>query len=193
MVFTGLTTQPKHLKQFGEDVLAVEERLVNTPGITHTIVGFNFWMETTLGMAGGAIASGTLYTTGNGNAAYILREDYAKACAAALVSSSTTNAKYEVTGPEAIDRRQLADLLTKGLGLQKPIEIKEVPYEELVKMLVDVGVPEPSAHLIAGIDQAIANGNMAPVGDDFNQITGKQPETFASFIGRNKARYKPRK
>jgi NAD(P)H dehydrogenase (quinone) len=194
VVFTSVVTQPTNLKPFTGDLLENEAALAKIPGITHTVVGFNLWFETTLELAAGAIASGTFYTaSAAGKAAYVSREDYAKACAAALASNSTTNAKFEVTGSEAIDRKTLAAIISKGLGLPKPLEVKEVPTEELVKILLAAKVPEMFAHFIAEIDRAVKDGNMATVGNGFNKLTGKQPEKFEAFIHRNKATYAPKK
>lgn len=194
MVFAGVASQPKNLKPFTGDLLENEAALPKIPGITYTVVGFNLWFETTLELAAGAIASGTYYTaSAAGKAAYVSREDYAKACAAALASNSTANGKIEVTGSESIDRKTLAAIISKGLGLSKPLEVKEVSTEELAKILIAAKVPEGFAYFIAEIDRAVKDGNMAAVGNGFNKLTGKQPEKFEAFIQRNKAIYAPKK
>ena len=144
-------------------------------------------------MAAGAIASGILYTTSAaGKAAYISREDFARACATALANNSTTNAKFEVTGSKAIDRKTLAAIITNVLALPKPLDVKEVPTEELVKFYIAAKFPEPFAYFIAEIDRPVKDGNVAVIGNGYNKLTGKQPEKFEAFIQRNKATYVPK-
>ena len=194
VVFTGTVTQPANVKPFLLDLQEIEGVLAKTPGITYSLVAFNLWMETQLDFLNGAIASGKLYTTSaTGKAAYISREDYAKACAAALASNSTTSAKYEVTGSEAIDRKTLAAIVSKGLGLPKPIQVIEVSQEELQKHLIEAKVPEMYAHFMTEIDRALKDGNLATIGNGFNKLTGKQSEKYAAFIERNKANYAAKK
>lgn len=199
VVFTGAVTQPKNLKPFLTDLLELEGVLAKTQGITYSVMGFNLWMETMMEFFEAAIAAGTFYTTSaSGKAALITREDFARACAAALASNSTTSAKYEVTGAEVIDHKTMAAIISNGLGLSKQIEVKEVSQEELVKHLVTSKdyswqIPEVVAHFQAEIDRARKDGNLATLGNGFNELTGKQPEKFASFIERNKALYAPKK
>lgn len=91
-----------------------------------------------------------------------------------------------MTGSEAIDRKMLAAIVSKGLQLPKPIEVKEVSQEELQKILIAAKVPEMYAHFMVEVDRALKDGNFAAVGTGFNTLTGKEPEKYAAFIERNK-------
>ena len=59
-------------------------------------------------------------------AAHISREDCARAAAAALARNLNENAKYDVDGPQPLNRRDVADILRKKLKLAKPIRISIV-------------------------------------------------------------------
>ena len=199
VVFTGVVTQPKNLTPFLTDLQELEGVLAKTQGITYSVIGFNLWMETMMEFLEASIVTGTFYTTSAaGKAALISREDFARACAAALASNSTTSAKFEVTGPETIDHKTLAAEVSKALGLQKTIELKEVSQEELVKYLTankdfSWQISEEVARFQAEIDRARKDGNIATVGNGFHKLTGKQPEKFGAFIERSKANYAPKK
>ena len=193
VVVTGVVTQPANLKPFHTKLLAVEETLKKTSGITYTVVGFNLWIESYLEWLQGAIATGIYYTTRvSGKAAYGTRADFAKACAAALARNSMTNAKFDITGPEAIDRRQVAAILTKELSLAKPIEVKEISDDQLLVLLTDAKVPEIFARFMVAMDRTITDGNYSLVGKGFYELTGTQPESFEAFVARNKASYAPK-
>lgn len=197
IVYTGVVTQPKNLLwRFVEDLIDIEERVLNKiQGITYTVLGFNLWMETHMEFLRGEIEAGTLCTTvPTGKAAFISREDYAKACAAALVSSKPLNTKYEVTGPLAMDRYQLATTITNMLSLPKPLEVRELPAEELIKRMETEGIPTPMARFwVEHIERAIKSGDMETTGTGFFDLTGMKPESFESFLMRNKDTYAPKK
>lgn len=193
IVLAGVVSQPHHLEPFLPELLKAEELLAKTPGITHTVLGYNIWMESQLEWLRGDIEAGTLYTTSAaGKAAFISRDDYAKACAAALVSDSPKNVKYELTGPEAIDRVHLAALLTESFAMPKPLKVVQVSEAELLQHILEYRVPEQFARFRVAVDRAIKDGNFVTVGKGFEQLTGKHPQTFAAVIERNKEALAPR-
>ena len=193
VVLAGVVSQPPNLEPFLPVLLKTEKLLASTPGLTYTVLGYNIWMESQLDWLQGDVEAGAIYTTSAaGKAAYISREDYARACAAALVNNSAKNMKYELTGPEAIDRVQLAGLLTYSYALPKPLRVVEVSQEELLKHILEYRVPEQFARFRMEVDRAIRDGNFVAVGNGFEQLTGMKPQTFAEVIERNKEAHAPR-
>ena len=194
LVVTGVVTQPANQKPFHTKLLAVEETLIQkkTTEITYSVAGFHLWIESYLEWLKlqGVFATGILYTTSAAvKAAYGTRADFGKACAAALARNSTSNAKFDITGPEAIDCRQVAAILNKELPLAKPIEVKEVSDEQLFKLLANPKVPEYITRFMVAMDSAITDGNYSLAEKGFYELTGSQPESFEAFVARNNVIY----
>ena len=59
-------------------------------------------------------------------AAHISREDCARAAAAALARNLKENEKYDVDGPQPLNRRDVANILRRKLKLAKPIRVSVV-------------------------------------------------------------------
>ena len=197
ILFTGVVTQPKDLPPFMGDLLEIEENVLHEikdkKGITYTVLGFNLWMETHMDFLRGEIALGTLCTTTpNGKVAFISREDYARACAAALASTKEMRDKYELTGPEAMDRHQLATAISNAMGFPKPLEVRHVAQGDLIDRLGAEGMPNPTAHFwVEHIERTINNGGLATVNSGFFDLTGMKPETFEAFVKRSREIYAP--
>ena len=193
VVLAGVVSQPANLEPFLPVLLKAEKLLESTQGITYTILGYNIWMESQLEWLKGDIEAGAIYTTSAaGKAAYISREDYARGCAAALVKDSPKSMKYELTGLEAIDRVQLANIMSEIYAQPKPIRIVEVSEEELLKHILEYHVPEKFARFRVEVDRAIRDGNFQAVGNGYEQLTGIKPQSFAEVIQRNKEAHAPR-
>ena len=66
-----------------------------------------------------------LTTASEGRMAYVSKDDYARACAAALARSDIeVNVKFDVSGPEAIPFRRLVSLISEFDG--KNIQLVQV-------------------------------------------------------------------
>jgi NAD(P)H dehydrogenase (quinone) len=86
----------------------------------------------------------------------------------------------DITGPSAITSAELATLATKVLGTS--IVSVSVTTEELQRRMVASGMPEPLARVLAGIDRGVSQGAMDVRSDAFQQLTGRQPMSVATFI-----------
>ena len=75
--------------------------------------------------SGTSVHKHTLLTTPT-QAAHISREDCARAAAAALARDLNENTKYDVDGPQPLNRRDVAEILRKKLKLAKPIRVSIV-------------------------------------------------------------------
>ena len=166
-------------------------------GISYTLLGYNLWIESFLEWYGYAIPSGTLLTLpGSGRVAYVTRENSARAAAVALASDMCTKEKFEISGSEALDISHVADMLSKTLELKRPIRIQVVTAEELTRFL-PTHVPrdrrriaEFYAWFMMEFEKNFRDGSLATVHDGYFRLTGNQPDTFASWLRRNKDQYK---
>jgi NAD(P)H dehydrogenase (quinone) len=98
------------------DHLATEE-LLKKSGVAYTILRNSVYMEALLPQAMKAVAEGrvTLPAT-EYKAGYVTREDCAAAAAAVLSTRGHDNKVYDITGPELIGQRELAEAVTAVTG-----------------------------------------------------------------------------
>lgn len=150
-----------------------------------TVLRENIYTEVLLGGLIQAVQLGGLYNAAaNGKAAYITREDCARAAAAALTSSFEGRRTLDITGPEALSQTELAALASQISG-------KEIPYvplelEALIQNMVNAGLPRPVAEIYASFDTAIAQGKFSAVTNAVEELTGRKPISISEFLEANR-------
>jgi NAD(P)H dehydrogenase (quinone) len=166
------------------------EDALSASGLGWTVLRENIYADTLLGSLGGAVQMGRLFNAiGDGRAAYITREDCARACAAALDSTFTGRRTLDITGPEAVSQADLARIASELSGQT----VEYVPLEANVQVqnLVKVGLPEPIAELLVSFDTGIAQGQFSAVSSTVEDLTGRKPQRVADFLAENKAALVP--
>jgi NAD(P)H dehydrogenase (quinone) len=128
-----------------------------------------------------AVQTGKLFNAaGDGKAAYITREDCARAAAAALASSFDGHQILNITGPEAISQYDLAAILSDITHQQ--ISYIPLKLETLIQNMVAGGLPRPAAETIASFDEGIAQGKFNAVSNGVEDLTGRKPTSVAEFL-----------
>lgn len=139
--------------------------------VTYTFVRSSWWIDSVAAQLKGAVASGkAVFAAGDGKAAFVSRLDAAAAGAEALAANSSTNAVYEVTGPEALSFGDVARIVSDATG--KTVEYVPVTAEQKIAAL-SAFLPPVVAQLLAAFDVAIGNGEFAKVGDGVQRLTGR--------------------
>ena len=146
-----------------------------------TIIRENIYADMLPDTLARAVQMGQLFSAaGDGKAAYVTREDCARASAAALASAFTGKRTLDITGPDALSQADLAALATTLSG--KPVAYVPIPLEALVQGMVAAGLPQPVAEFFATFDAGIAQGYFENVSPDFEQLTGRKPGSVADFL-----------
>lgn len=170
---------------FSGDHRGTEEALAAT-GMTFTVLRNNWYTDFLLMALAPAVAAGRLFSAaGDGGAAYITREDCARAAAAALSSTDRTRKVLELTGPEVVGFGGLARLAAEVSG--RPVEWMPVEPEALRQGMVANGVPEVFADLTVQAQRSMKAGLMGPATTAFRDLTGRDPTPVADFLRANKA------
>lgn len=166
------------------DHRATEEALeASTMG--WTVLRENIYTDVLLLSLKQAVQFGTLANAiGDGKAAYITREDCARAAAAALASAFEGRRTLDITGPEAVTQAEVAALLSKLT--QRQIAYTPLPLETLIQNMVAAGLPRPVAEGFASFDAAVAKGYFSAVSNTVETLTGQKPTSVADFITANK-------
>ncbi len=171
-------------------VLLAPDHQGTEDALTHSTMGWtvlreNLYTEVLLGSLIQAAQLGTLFNaSANGKAAYITREDCARAAAAALSASFEGRRTLDITGPEALSQSDVAALASQITGKQ----IGYVPLEldVLIQNMVNAGLPRPMAETYASFDTAVAQGKFSAVSSAVEMLTGRKPISVAEFLSANR-------
>ncbi len=185
VVYTSMPLPENSPLLFAPDHLGTEQALAAS-GLSWTILRNCWFMENLFMNVPAAAASGKWHSAaGEGQVAYISREDCARAAAAALASSDTRKATYTLTGSEALTTGELARLFSDALG--KAIAVVEVPVEGLIQgMMAAIGMPRPLAEVMASFDTNTKAGRVAEISGDFQELTGAAPQKFGDWLKANR-------
>ncbi|GIL13785.1 MAG: NAD(P)-dependent oxidoreductase [Chloroflexota bacterium] len=150
-----------------------------------TVLRENIYAEVLLGSLIQAVQFGGLFNAAaNGKAAYITREDCARAAAAALAASFEGRRTLDITGPEALSQTELAALAGRISG--KQLDYVPLELEVLIQNMVNAGLPRPLAETYASFDTAIAQGKFSAVTNSVEELTGRKPISVAEFLAANR-------
>ncbi|MCU0464806.1 MAG: SDR family oxidoreductase [Anaerolineae bacterium] len=157
------------------------EQALEASGMGYTALRNNLYMELLLGSLPRAIASGQLIAAaGDGKAAYVTREDCARAAAAALYADFEGRRALEISGPASVSQAELAVLTQELSG--KPVQYVAIPLSALIDGMVQAGLPRPVAEVYASFDAGIAAGVLDTAPGAVELLTGKPAQSVADFL-----------
>ena len=185
VVYTSMPKpEPGNPVTFAPDHYATEQALAAS-GLGWTVLRNSWYFDNLFMHLSHTLASGQWFTaTGEGRAANLSREDCARAAAAAVASGSTANARYDITGTEALTTAETAQIISEVTG--KPIQVIQVTPEQLRQGLAPAKLPDFVVDMLVSFDANTRAGNMSLVTDAVKQLTGKAPQTLRDFIAAHK-------
>ena len=183
IVYTGLTSPyPDATNPIADSHFWTETRLAES-ALNWSILRNNQYTDYLLPGAQHAIASGTLFhAAADGRRAFITRNDCAAAAVAALLDADGRRI-YDIGGSEALSGDDLAALYGRISG--RPVKAVSVPAAGLIDGLMQGGVPQGFAQVLARFDTDTAKGYLGIVSGHFAELVGRPPETAADFLARN--------
>lgn len=159
------------------------ENLLREVGVEYTFLRNNIYADSLLFTLPAAAQSGIVKAAaGDGRAAYVTREDCAKAAAGALLRGET-RCSYEISGPEALGFADLAKIASELSG--REVVYEPVDAEAWKSELIAGGMDPMLAELWAGFDRAIGEGLMNQVTRDVERLSGAPPQRVEEFLRRN--------
>ncbi|MGY1744298.1 NAD(P)H-binding protein [Blastococcus sp. SYSU D00695] len=128
-----------------------------------------------------AAAAGTVSASaGDGRVASATRADYAAAAAAVLAGAGHEGRVYELSGDTAWGFDEFAAAAAEVLG--REVTYRRLTTEEHVAVLTGVGLDEPTARFVAGMDAAIADGALASTTGDLSRLAGRPTTPLAEAL-----------
>lgn len=148
------------------------ERLLAASGTRHVILRPNWFSDNFVGFWAEGVAQGTLaLPAGDGRISFIDSRDIAAAAAAALQTARFDGEAIELTGPQALDLHEAAERLSTVSG--RPVRYQPVDADAYVSALVDAGVPDDYARMLAGLFDLVREGITGDVCDGVERLTGR--------------------
>lgn len=161
--------------------LRVAENTLSTLDVASAAIRPTWFFDNfTSGSMSWMVAAGRLeLPAGEGTIPYVDVRDVSEVALAALTPGGPTG-PLEITGPQQVHHREIAEVLGGALG--RPIEYRPVADEEFVSALTAQGFSDGYARFLGDAMSAVAGGHVViPVTDTVLRTTGRPPFTLEGF------------
>ena len=185
IAYTSMPSPDKSLVTFAPDHLGTENA-VKASGLPYTIIRNAWYLDNYMHSMPHNLQGGSWYTaSGDGKVPNISRDDCALAAAAALTSDTKDSATYTLTGAQSLSADEITAAISQAVG--KPLAAVKVTDDQLRQGLLGAGLPDFVADMLVSADANVRAGNFDHVTEDFNKLTGKQPQSLKDYFVANKA------
>ncbi|WP_405696169.1 SDR family oxidoreductase [Streptomyces coelicoflavus] len=175
------TSAPESLRAaLADDHRATEEVLVGS-GVPYTLLRNGWYHENYTEQLAPVLEHGAVVqAAGEGRVSSASRADYAAAAVAVLTGEGHENTAYELGGDEAWSFAEYAAELSRQTG--REIAYRPVSVEAYTGILTGAGVPGPLADVFAGVDAAIAKGELVVSTGDLSRLAGRPTTPLAEAV-----------
>jgi NAD(P)H dehydrogenase (quinone) len=154
-----------------EEHVATETAL-KASNVPHVVLRNGWYSENYTMSAGMAVEHGAvLGSAGEGKYSTAARADYADAAATVITSEDQAGKVYELAGDEAFTLAQYAAYIAKISG--KEVVYQDLPEAEYAKVLVEVGLPEGFAAVLADSDVGASKGGLFDDSQTLSKLIGR--------------------
>jgi len=116
----------------------------------------------------------------NGKFSSATRADYALAAANVLTSEGHVGKIYELAGDHSFTLAELAEAVSKKAN--KPVVYQDRSFEEFKNILVQVGLPDAVASMLADSDVGASKGELYSDAKDLSKLIGRPTTKLAEAI-----------
>lgn len=157
------------------------EALIREAGLPFAFLRNSWYIENYTEQLDRALERGALIGSADeGRISGATRADYAAAAAAVLTGEGHEGAVYELGGDDAFTMDELAEEITRQSGTE--VVYRDLPAEAYAQTLVDAGLPEPYAAVLADSDRGIAEGHLYTERDDLRRLIGRPTTPLSDAI-----------
>ncbi len=160
---------------------AAVERKIKDSGIAYTFLRPNLFMQGLLGFKDTIISQNKFFAAiGDAKISAVDVRDIAAVAAAALTETGHAGKIYNLTGPEALTHKEMAEKLSAALN--RKIEFVNVSPQAMREALKAAGFPEWQLEGLIEDYAHYARGEAAEITSGVLDASGKPPRTFADFV-----------
>ncbi|WP_412471172.1 SDR family oxidoreductase [Halobacteriovorax sp. RT-2-4] len=157
------------------------EQLINELNIATTILRNGWYSENyTMGLPNIIEHSTVIGCAGDGKLSTAAREDYALAAAKVLTSEGHTGKVYELAGDEAFTLSEFAEVV--GKEFEREIKYQNLSEVEFKSALMQAGLPEGFAQLLADSEKGASNGGLFDNQRQLSKLIGRPTTTISKSI-----------
>ncbi len=150
-------------------------------GLPHSLLRNGWYTENYAASIPPALAHGALIgSAGDGRIASAARADYAEAAAVALIGDQAPRVVHELAGDASYSLAEFAAELSRQAG--KTVPYVDMPEADYRGALLDAGLPEGLASLLADSDAAAAKGALNDESRVLSRLIGRPTTPFATTI-----------
>ena len=149
------------------------EAAIQASGVPFVMLRNGWYTENYTASIPAALSLGALYgCAGDGRISSAAREDYAEAAAVVLTSDHQAGKIYELAGDTAFKLSEFAAEISRQSG--KTIPYVNLPEDAYKKALLDAGLPEFLAELLANSDTGVSKGALFDDGQHLSKLIGRK-------------------
>ena len=157
------------------------EAMLRASGIPFVLLRNGWYTENYTASVPAALQYGAVMGSAkDGRIASAARADYAAAAAAVLTKDGQAGQVYELAGDTAYTLSELAAEIAKQSG--KPVVYNDLPEAAYAAALVQVGLPEGFAALLADSDVGASKGGLFDDGHQLSQLIGRPTTPLAEVV-----------
>ncbi|WP_275293375.1 NAD(P)H-binding protein [Amycolatopsis sp. La24] len=157
--------------EINADHRATEKALVES-GVPYTILRNTWYIENYVQSLAGPRFTGVLAAaTGDAVVAAASRKDLAEALAVVVTTEGHDNVTYNLSGDTDFTYADIAEAMS--VVLEREVAYQLVTPEELRALLRKTGMADEMADFLVSLDETIAAGVFARVGDDLSRLLGR--------------------
>jgi NAD(P)H dehydrogenase (quinone) len=157
------------------------EAMLRASGLPHVLLRNGWYTENYTGSVPAALQyDAVMGSAKDGRIASAARADYAAAAAAVLTKEGQAGQVYELAGDNAYTLAELAAEIAKQSG--KPVVYNDLPEADYKAALVQVGLPEGFAALLADSDVGASKGALFDDSHQLSQLIGRPTTPLAEVV-----------
>jgi uncharacterized protein YbjT (DUF2867 family) len=122
--------------------------------------------------------------TGGQRTSFVDTRDIAEVAAAALLKGGHAGQSYTLTGPQALTWSDAMAQIGHAAG--HDVRHVDPPFRRHLDALAEKGTPASAIDYYQRIFGSIQKGRTSVLSTDVEQVTGRQPRSFAAFVAENR-------
>jgi NAD(P)H dehydrogenase (quinone) len=171
IAYTSVANADTTAMKLADEHIATEE-ILRDSGVPFVLLRNGWYLENYTGQLPVQIQHGAVFgSAGDGRVSAAARADYAEAAAAVLLRDDQAGKVYELGGDDAFTLSELAGEVSAVSG--EPVAYTDLPAEKYTQVLVEAGLPEPYAAILADSDLGIARGDLMVTSGDLSALLGR--------------------
>lgn len=157
------------------------EKLIKESGIAYTFLRPSFFMQNLISQHGEELRNDKMIfvPAGKGKTSFIDVRDIGAVAAKVLTEDGHTNKGYSLTGSEALDYYEVADIISNELG--ETITYVNPSIPKFKQKMLAKGIQSEFVTVMIGIYFTAKIGLAKKVTPDLQVLLGRKPTTFKEF------------